>query len=316
MAADPRSTGVRVTRMSQPASESVPRMGRRIDRARLARDGLRVAGVIVVLFVWWLLSFHDYQHDARAYWASDLADLYARGQVGGEDAYLYSPAFAQLFVPLALLPWGVFAALWAGLNLAALVWMAGPVIAALLLVIPGSPVIDEVGTGNIHLLLAAAIVLAFRFPAAWAFPLLTKVTPGVGLLWLAGARRWRALAVAIGATAGISLVSFLLAPALWTDWITVLAENAQRQVPDSAAIIPGSVLLRTTIAGVLALVGGALGWRFIVPVAATLALPVPWSSGLSVLVAIIALARRGQLMERRTTGGREPDVSEPGPVPA
>jgi Glycosyltransferase family 87 len=271
---------------------------RRFDRARLARDGLRVAGIIVVLFVWWLLSFHDYQHDARAYWASDLSDLYARGQVGGEDAYLYSPAFAQLFAPLTLLPWGVFAAMWAALNLGALVWMTGPAIAAVLLLIPGSPVVDEVGTGNIHLLLAAAIVLAFRYPAAWAFPLLTKVTPGIGLLWLAGARQWRAMAIAVGATALISLVSFALTPGLWADWLAVLTENAQRHVPDYAAIIPGSVLLRTAIAAVLAVIGGALGWRFMVPAAATLALPVPWSSGLSVLVAIVALARRGQLLDR------------------
>jgi hypothetical protein len=279
----------------------------RIDRARLARDGLRIAGVLVVLFVWWLLSFHDYQHDARAYWAADLSDLYARGQVGGEDAYLYSPAFAQLFTPLTLLPWGVFAAIWAALNLAALVWMTGPAIAALLLLIPGSPVVDEVGTGNIHLLLAAAIVLAFRYPAAWAFPLLTKVTPGVALLWLAGARRWRALAIAVGATALISLVSFVLAPGLWNDWLAVLGENSQRHVPDYAAIIPGSVLLRTAIAAVLAVLGGALGWRFMVPVAATLALPVPWSSGLSVLVAIIALARHGELLERRQPSSPDPE---------
>lgn len=272
---------------------------RRIDRARLLRDAARLAGIIVVVFVWWLLTFHDYQHDARAYWAADLGSLYARGQVGGEDAYLYSPAFAQAFLPLSLLPWAVFAGIWAALNLAALVWMAGPVIGALLLVIPGSPIIDEVGTGNIHLMLGAAIVLSFRYPAAWAFPLLTKVTPGVGVLWLAGARRWRAFAIALGATAAISLVSFALAPTLWTDWLSVLAQNAGRQIPASASVIPGPLIVRTAVAGLLAVAGGALGWRFAVPVAATLALPVPWSSGLSLLVAVIALARRRELIEPR-----------------
>ena len=67
-------------------------------------DAARLAGFAVVLFVWWLLTFNDYQHDARAYWSADLSDLYARGQVGGEDAYLYSPAFAQLTAPLTWLP--------------------------------------------------------------------------------------------------------------------------------------------------------------------------------------------------------------------
>jgi hypothetical protein len=285
---------------------------RRILANRAVRDGLRLGGLLVVLFVWWLLSFHDYQHDARAYWTVDLGSLYAHGQVGGEDAYLYSPAFAQAFLPLTALPWAVFAALWAAINLGALVWMAGPVLAALLLVIPGSPVIDEVGTGNIHLLIGAAIVLAVRYPGAWAFPLLTKVTPGVGVMWLAGARRWRELAVAVGVTLAISAVSFVLAPGLWTDWFGTLSANAQRTIPDYAAIIPGSVLLRTAIAGGLALVGGALGWRFMMPVAATLALPVPWSSGLSVLVAVIALWRRHELL----APPREAEASRPAPEPA
>ena len=262
-------------------------------------DALSVAGLIVVLFVWWLLTFNDYQHDARAYWSIDLGHLYDRAQVGGDDAYLYSPAFAQLAWPLTFLPWSVFAGLWAALNLGALVWMAGPIIAAVLLVIPGSPVIDEVSTGNIHLMIGAAVVVAFRYGGAWAFPLLTKVTPGVGILWLAGARRWRTLAVAVGVTLAISAVSFIFAAGLWADWIKVLAGNVENRVPTEIAVIPGPLALRTAVAGGLALIGGHLGWRWTVPVAATLALPVPWSSGLAVLVAVIALARHGELTEPR-----------------
>ena len=45
--------------------------------------------------------------------------------------------------------------------------------------------------GNIHLLLGAVIVAGFRWPWLWALPLLTKVTPGVGLLWFALRREWR-----------------------------------------------------------------------------------------------------------------------------
>lgn len=261
-------------------------------RGRLARDAARIAGVALIVFVWWLLTFNDYQHDARAYWRLELDGLYARGQVGGEDAYLYSPAFAQVFTPLTLLPWTVFGGLWAAINLAALTWMAGPVIGALLLVIPGSPVIDEVGTGNIHLLIAAAIVIGFRWPGAWAFNLLTKVGPGVGAVWFLGARRWRDFAVAAAVTLAISAASFVLGPGLWFDWVDVLTGNVDRSIPTEIAIIPGPLWARTAVAGALALVGGWRGWRWSVPVAATLALPVPWSSGLSVLVAVIALARQ------------------------
>ena len=263
----------------------------RTKRGRLARDAARLAGLAVVLFVWTLLTFNDYQHDARAYWALELDSLYSRGQVGGVDAFLYSPAFAQVFTPLTWLPWAVFAGLWAALNLGALTWMAGPAIAGLLLVIPGSPLIDEVGTGNIHLLIGAAIVLAFRWPASWALPLLTKVTPGIGVLWLAGARRWRSFAIAGGATAAVVLVSFLLAPALWFDWLDVLTGNVDRQIPSEIAVIPGPLWARTAAGAAVAIIGGWRGWRWAVPVAATLALPVPWSSGLTILIAVIWLAR-------------------------
>lgn len=273
----------------------------RTRRGRLLRDAARVAGFAVVVWAWQLLTFNDYQHDGRAYWALDLDALYSRGQVGGVDAYLYSPAFAQAFTPLTWLPFGIFAGVWAALNLAALTWMAGPAIAGLLLVVPGSPVIDEVGTGNIHLLLGAAAVLAFRWPSAWALPLLTKVTPAVGVLWLAGARRWRSFAVAIGSTALIVLVSFVLAPGLWFDWVDVLTGNVDRPIPTEIAVIPGPLWARTAVAAVVALIGGWRGWRWAVPVAATLALPVPWSSGLTILVGLIWLARvhLGRIDDRR-----------------
>ena len=280
----------------QSVTDELTSLGRRLmhphtKRGRLARDAVRLAGFAVVLFVWSLLTFNDYQHDARAYWALELDNLYSRGQVGGVDAFLYSPVFAQAFSPLTWLPWLLFAGLWAALNLAALTWMAGPAIAGLLLLVPGSPVIDEVGTGNIHLLLGAAIVLTFRWPAAWALPLLTKVTPGIALLWLAGARRWRSFAVALGATAAIVTVSFLLAPGLWFDWFNVLSGNVERPIPTEIAVIPGPLWARTAAGAAVALVGGRQGWRWAAPLAATIALPVPWSSGLTVLVGVIWLAR-------------------------
>ena len=75
------------------------------------------------------------------------------------------------------------------------------------------PVLFEFYLGNVHLLLALAIVLGFRWPAAWAFVLLTKITPGIGLLWFAVRREWRSLAIALGATAGrSSLAGLLVAP--------------------------------------------------------------------------------------------------------
>ncbi len=50
-------------------------------------------------------------------------------------------------------------------------------------------------------------MIGFRYPAAWSLILLTKITPGIGLLWFAVRREWRALAIALGATAAIASVS-------------------------------------------------------------------------------------------------------------
>src|SRR5690348_6311250 len=96
------------------------------------------------------------------------------------------------------LPWPVFAVAWAAFLFAVYLWMTGRRNWLPLLAFP--PILFELSMGNIHLLLAAAIVLGFRWPAAWSFVLLTKVTPGVGLLWFAVRREWRSLAVALGAT--------------------------------------------------------------------------------------------------------------------
>jgi hypothetical protein len=116
-----------------------------MSRARLA---LSAAALAAIGFAWiWLLQ-RDFFYDARAYWALDYDSLYAGSLVGRFGTYLYSPAFAQVMWPFTLLPWPLYAALWSGLNLTVLVWMARPVLAAVLLFVPFSPVTDEITTGK------------------------------------------------------------------------------------------------------------------------------------------------------------------------
>lgn len=259
---------------------------------KLARDALVALSLAAIVFGWlWLQLQGTFFYDARAYWALDYDNLYAGSLVGRLGTYLYSPAFAQAMWPLTLLPWQVYAALWSALNLAVLVWMTRPFLAALLLFVPFSPVTDEITTGNLHLLLAAALVLSFRYPSAYALPLLTKITPGVGVLWFLGAQKWRAFLVALGTTVAIAAVSFVIGVGQWLDWIGLLRASSGVAVPGSIGVIPGPLWLRVAAAAVLVLVGGRLGWKWTVPVAATLALPVTWSSGLSILVALVPLYR-------------------------
>lgn len=249
-----------------------------------------VVAVAALLVVWIGLNLQgSYFRDAMAYWRPDLNDLYEGREVGVMSTYLYSPAFAQLASPLGLLPWEAFALVWSAANLALLAWMVGPVVAALLVWIPG-PVADEVSTGNIHLLLAAMVVIGFRHPAFWSFALLSKVTPGVGLIWFVGARQWRPSSIALATTALVVVLSVMLAPDAWVEWVDTLRRSAT--VPaGEAAVIPGPLWLRTAVAALLALAGGMLSVKWLVPIAAFVALPVPWASGLSLLVGSLALTR-------------------------
>lgn len=259
---------------------------------RLLRRLPAVVAIAAIGFGWIGLNLDgDYFRDALAYWRPDLDDLYGGRRVGVMSTYLYSPAFAQLMWPFGLLPWPVFAALWSGINLVALVWMVGPVLAAILFFVPFSPVVDEISTGNIHILLGAAIVIGFRWPAAWALLLLTKITPGIGILWFAGARQWRVLLIGIGVTLAISFVSFVTFSNGWFEWLATLQRSADLPVTGEVAVIPGPLWLRVGAAALVAVLGGFYGLRWLAPVAATIALPVPWSSGMSLLVASLALTR-------------------------
>jgi len=227
-----------------------------------------------------------FARDAHAYWTVDLANPYAK-TVGQTDAYLYSPAFAQLIEPLAALPFPLFYALITAVNVAALVYLLGRLRAVVALVAL-SPAAIDIWYGNIHLLMAVAIVLGFRYPAAWSLLLLTKITPGVGILWFAARREWRLLAVALGSTALIAAVSFLLAPGLWHDWVDQLQRNAAR--PPQFGVFQDAPLRLRLIPAVLLVVWGALTNRaWTVPVAATLALPVLWFNGLAMLAAAMWL---------------------------
>ena len=188
-----------------------------MSNARALRDGAVVAGLLfgAYLFVFVAPAARTFGFDAFAYWANPISDPY-RLTTGAFGAFLYSPVAARLFAPAALVAWPTFLWLWTALLLGTAIWLGGR---RWLWVLAFPPVALELYHGNIHLLIAAAIALGFRYPVAWAFVLLTKVTPGIGLIWFAVRREWRQLgivAVATGVLVGISLV---VDPGLWRQWI-------------------------------------------------------------------------------------------------
>jgi Glycosyltransferase family 87 len=148
-------------------------------------------------------------------------------------------------------------------------------------------VIDDILRGNIHVFLAAMIVLALRYPAAWAFGILTKVTPGIGLVWHAVRREWRALAFAAGTTGVIVSVSYVAAPDLWAEWIGLLTENAGATA--RIQVIPLPLAIRLPIAVVVIAVGGLTSRAWLLPIGVMLGLPNVWTSSTALLAAVPAL---------------------------
>jgi hypothetical protein len=281
-----------------------PRLRRQTLRAM--RDGAVAACLFLALAH--LLGLLDIGVDAYGYWAADPASPYGATTDGTLGAYFYSPAFAQFTAPIHLLPWQVFIAAWTVLLTAALVWQAGLWTALALLLVP---VFVDLTVGNIHLLLGAAIVLGFRWPWAWAFVLLTKVTPGVGLLWFAFRREWRSLAIALGATAAIAAGSFVINPGLWFEWVDVLMATAGG--PAWAFIVPIPVWFRLPVALAILFWGARTDRRWTVPLASCIALPVLRGNGFAMLVAMLPLLMR---TSSETPAGRWLQRTEPTRTPA
>jgi hypothetical protein len=270
----------------------------RLRRFRLADvETPPIIGLVIAIVLWALIvAFAEpwgrlwgTGQDARCYYQATLADPYFHSSWNDPIAYVYSPAFLQLVSPLTALPWQAFMAVWTALLIGAVRFLTGPRLLAAGLLFPFTAM--EVAGGNVSLLLAVAIVLGFRWPGAWALVLLTKITPGIGLLWFAVRREWRSLAIAIAATATIVAVSYAVSyvtmPDAWRQWLDVIVANAGKGGTWAAVPIP--LLVRLPAAIVVVVWGARTDRRWTVPVASMLALPALWYGGISMLLAVIPL---------------------------
>ncbi|HET7677519.1 MAG TPA: glycosyltransferase family 87 protein [Candidatus Limnocylindrales bacterium] len=255
-------------------------------RLRAIRHGLLLTAVLNL--AWWLVLAlpiaGGFAWDTASYWGFPRDDLYAgTASAHGSGTYRYAPLFAQLLAPLSALPFWAFSWLWFWLLAGTYLWLAGR---WWLYGLAFLPVILELSLGNIHLLMAAAVVVGFRHPAAWAFILLTKVTPGIGLLWFLVRREWRQLAVAVMATLLLVLVSAIADPGLWVQWLASLSQTR----PAGDFSIPIPLPVRLAAAAGLIIWAAPRDHRWALPVAVLLALPTLWVHGLSLLVAVLPLA--------------------------
>lgn len=248
--------------------------------------------------------------DVVAYWTVNLAAPY-HGNVGDLGFFAYSPPIALVLAPFTALPFAVFATGWYVLLVTTLAWLGKR---QMLMLLAFPPVALDLYHGNIHLLLAAAVVLGMRYPAAWSFVLLTKVTPGIGLLWFAARREWRSLAVALGVTAAVVAATFVMLPSQWISWLEMLRDSAGTPPPWPALPIP--LLLRLPVAALIVLWGARRDARWTVAVAAAISVPAFWPGAFAILAACwplrsqlsSAAAKPARGADYHRNDGRQPDT--------
>ena len=177
--------------------------------------------------------------------------------------------------------------MWTILLLVSLGWM-GRRWTLLLLLFP--PVLGELWLGNLNILLGLAIVLGMRWSAAWSFVLLTKITPGVGLVWFAMRREWRCTrdrARARRPRSSRSATSSRRGCGPTSSRPSRTQVGATVDVPRQAAPIP--LPLRVAVAALLVAWAARTDRAWVLPIAAGLAVPFLWWNAFAVMVAAVPL---------------------------
>jgi hypothetical protein len=280
----------------------------RTSERRDVRRGALVLALLLAAAAFAYLMVNVYLGDSYGYWQTIRLDhlYYTADPDTAPHGYLYAPVFVQILLPLILLPWEVFHAIWLAAMIALLFWMSGRWVALLLFALFFAPFAigllaaprHYLSSGNIFLPMALAVVAGFRWPWTYSFLLLTKVTPGIGLLWFLARAEWRNLFIALGATAAVALVSFSFSWTMWFDWFTVLRNNVGNPEPAFAIqLLP--LIPRLAIAAAITLVGARYDARWVVPIAAMIALPYIPDTALIMVVGVLPLLRHDAWTEGR-----------------
>ena len=278
---------------------------------RDVRRAVLVLALLLAAAAFAYLMINVYEGDSYGYWQTIRLDhlYYTADPDTAPHGYLYAPVFVQILWPLIMLPWEVFHAIWLAALVALLFWMSGRWVALLIFALFFAPFAigflaaprHYLSSGNIFLPMALAVVAGFRWPWTYSFLLLTKVTPGIGLLWFVARREWRNLFIALGATAAVVLVSFAFSWSLWFDWFTVLRNNVGNPEPTFAIqLIP--LMPRLVLAAAMTIVAARYDARWVVPIAAMIALPYITDTALIMVVGVVPLLRHDAWTEGRTGG--------------
>ena len=280
-----------------------------VGTRRLPSIGLVVlAAVGAVLLAVIATAEWSHLNDEYAYWQAGARlwagqPLYdATAAPNTPYAYWYPPPFAQVLAPLtAFVSADAFAVAWTVLLLACLWWLGGrdPLVAFAFIAF--LPVAVELRVRNVHLVIAVLAVLALR--RSWAFWIpaaALKITPALGIAYLAAAGRWRDAAKVSIAGLAVLGVSVALSPGPWREFLDIVGGRAGT---DGGSLFPIPFALRLAVGAGLTVAAGRLSARALARgtsardgealliVALVVANPTLWATAFSMLIAIWPLWR-------------------------
>lgn len=261
-----------------------------MDPRRAARLGLLIGSWIAGLYLV-LSTFVTYGRagaigeDAHAYWLTAHTSHLYGGAPGTKDAYLYSPLFAQVIHPLAMLSFHGFTVVLIAIDVAAFAWLLAPLgwlwATPLMLLCSMEFVLGQV----IGVITVAVVIAILGRPAWWAVGWVVKVTPGVlGAVWCAGRKDWRSLAISLAVTGGVCTLSFVLWPSAWIDWWRFSTSTSGGAF----------VAVRLVAAITLVWVGARRHWWWVVPVALLVSAPTLGAQDVCYLAGLVRLKPLGQ----------------------
>jgi hypothetical protein len=290
-------TAVAPFRTTSAAAASGGRFGHlRLPLLVLAALGAVLLAVIAVD------SWPQVYFDGLAYWRAGErllsgAPMYQPGLIGTPLAYWYPPPLAQALAPFtAVIPEVVVNWAWIAVLMACLWWLVDGSLFRVLASLVFLPVAVELDVRNIHLVLAVMIVLGLT-RRGWSWLLgvgaAIKIAPAVGLVYLAARGRWRDAAVGFATAAVICGASFVLAPSLWSTWVSTMLSNGG--VSAGASFLPIPYWARGAAGVLLAWWAGRQPERVGDPLAAiavVVALPTWWAPAFATLLAAWKLRPR------------------------
>ena len=300
-------------------TQADPEPSGRWKRQRLVLVPLAAIGAVLLIVIVWI--YWRNPGDAFAYWLAAIRlvagePVYVTGEAAfAPYAYHYPPPLAQVLAPFTLVVPALAYVIAYRVVLLLVTWeLAGRRMLWMLALIAFLPVALELRFENVNLLMALGIVYGLgRWPWLFAVGAVVKVSPGLGIIYLALRRRWRDAIVSSAVGVAIVAVSYALDPGLWRAFLDAIGDRA---TITGNSLLPFPYAARAIAGLVLTIAGGIVGRRrgeLLLVAGMTIANPNLALNGFAVLAAAIPvwMAGPGGIGESRERPGSHNPVNPP-----